>query len=195
MADTGAAAVRDLVASATIFASTVNDLMEERLQAVAGGRVTFAQLKVLTLVGRTEAPSVSDIASFLGISTAAASKTVDRLVRAGFLARTAATDDRRTVELSLTRNGARLVSRYEAEADEALSRTLRQASPGEARRTASLLDRLSLMLIEATDGNGACFRCGIHFRANCLLRNRSEDRTCYLHLGERPDLAPSPGGR
>jgi hypothetical protein len=99
------------------------------------------------------------------------------------------------VELSLTPNGTRLVSRYEAEADEALSGALRQTSPGEARRTASLLDRLSLMLIEAAGGNGACFRCGIHFRASCLLRNRSEDRTCYLHLGETSDLAPSPGGR
>jgi DNA-binding MarR family transcriptional regulator len=186
MADTDAVAVRDLVASATVFASTVNDLMEERLRAVTAGRVTFPQLKVLTLVARTTAPSVSDVATFLGISTAAASKTVDRLVRAGLLSRTAASEDRRTLELSLTRQGEMLVTRYEAETEEALSRALEEASPGEARRTASLLDRLSLMLIDAVGGNGACFRCGIHFRNHCLLRDRPGSRTCYLHLGERP---------
>lgn len=184
MTEATGAAMRDLVASATVFASTVNELMEDRLRALAGGKITFAQLKVLTLLSRAGAPSVSDLASFLGVSAAAASKTVDRLVRAGLVVRTAASDDRRTLELSLTGDGERLLRDYEIDTGRTLTGALDGADAEPARRIAAQLDQLSLLILDAIEGDGACFRCGIHFRDRCLLRDRSGGRTCYLHLGD-----------
>ena len=55
---------------------------------------------------------------------------------------------------------------------------------------ATALDRLSLLV--AGRGNGgeeACFRCGIYFRDRCLLRGAPGNRTCYQHLGLRPERA------
>ena len=101
-------AIRDLLASASIFSSALDELMDERLQDVAEGRITFAQLKILTLVSHTDLIGVSDVASFLGVSPAAASKAVARLVENGLVERASAPDDRRVQHLSLTSDGLRL---------------------------------------------------------------------------------------
>ena len=78
-------AINDLLASATIFTSTSSTLLAAELEELAGDRLTFAQLKLLRLVARQDPLTVGDVAVFLGISNAAASTAVDRLVRAGFL--------------------------------------------------------------------------------------------------------------
>ena len=112
MDDRTASAIGDLLASASIFSSAVNELMADRLRDVAGDRLTFAQLKVLTLVAHTEGIGVSDIATFLGVSPAAASKAVGRLVENGLLDRAAVPSDRRALHLSPTEDGRRLLEGY-----------------------------------------------------------------------------------
>lgn len=187
------AAIRDLVASATIFATTVEEILEDRLREVAGDRVTVSQLKLLTLVDRSGPIGLSEAAAFLGVSPAAASKAAHRLVEAGLVARREVPGDRRALALTLTDEGTRLVRDYEAAADRALAEAFAGRLPVDPHRTAVALDRLSLM-VASGDGNGGadmCFRCGIHFRDRCLLRGRPGGRTCYLHLGERPRAAAS----
>jgi DNA-binding MarR family transcriptional regulator len=181
------AAIRDLVASATIFAGTVNDILEACLRAVAGDRLTTSQLKLLTLVARTSQLGVSDAATFLGISTAAASKAVDRLAKAGLLERREVPGDRRALALALTSEGSRLFDEYERAAEEALAAAFADDLPVDPHHIAVSLDRLSLM-VATGDGEAAedlCFRCGIYFRDRCLLRGRPGGRTCYMHLAER----------
>jgi DNA-binding MarR family transcriptional regulator len=180
----GAAAIRDLLASASIFATAVDEMMADRLSEVAGDRVTFAQLKVLTLVAHTEGIGVSEVATFLGVSAAAASKAVGRLVDGGLLERSTVPGDRRAHHLAPTAEGRRLLDDYETRAGEALLGLFGDRNPVELRRLATALDRLSLLV--AGRGNGgeeACFRCGIYFRDRCLLRGAPGNRTCYQHLG------------
>ncbi len=171
--------IDDFLGSIQIFSSAVNDLFEEQLREVTGSGLTFTQLKLLNLIAHTEGHTVSDVAAFLGVSNAAASKGVDRLVRRGLLKREEAESDRRAVELSLSDEGRVLLEKYEAVTQKAMSELFGGLSPKELRDTARLLDRLSVSIVDQEDE--VCFRCGIHFRDRCLLR-QARRRDCYFHL-------------
>ncbi len=178
-------AINDLLASATIFTSTSSDLLAAELEGLAGDRLTFTQLKLLRLVARQDPLTVGDVAAFLGISNAAASKAVERLVRGGFLGRAEAKGDRRTTEVSVTEEGRALLDGFDARSSAALLRLLSGVTLRQMRDISGGLDRLSLSISGPTEpGSSVCFRCGLYFRDECLLRTMT-DRRCYLHLGSK----------
>jgi len=177
--------LKDFLGSAEIFTSAVNDLMERQLGEVTGAAVTFSQLKLLKMVSATGGYSVSNLAEFMGVSTAAASRAVDRLVKRGLLNRAEAADDRRAVQLSLTPSGAELLERYDSAASKALQGAFESLSADELRETGDLLDRLSLRIVRQGDGTeNVCFRCGIYFRDRCVLRQGGSS-ACLYHVGKR----------
>ncbi len=179
--------IDDFLGRIQIFSSAVNDLFEEQLREVTGSGLTFTQLKLLNLIAHTEGHTVSDVAAFLGVSNAAASKGVDRLVRRGLLKREEAASDRRAVELSLSNEGRVLLEKYEAVTQKAMTELFGGRSPKELRDTARLLDRLSVSIVDQEDE--VCFRCGIHFRDRCLLR-QARRRDCYFHLHRKAKQMP-----
>lgn len=177
--------IQDVLGSAHIFATAVNDLMQERLLAVTGEQLTFSQLKLLKLVDQTDSYNISQVAAFLGVSNAAASKAVDRLVRRGLVKRSEAEEDRRAVELSLTDQGQRLLGEYEVVTSRTLEEVFGAFSTEGLQEVAELLDRLSINLI-GRDGASeeVCFRCGIYFRDRCLLRSQGAG-TCHFDLQKK----------
>jgi DNA-binding MarR family transcriptional regulator len=192
--------VQDFLGSAQIFTSAVHDLLDAQLREVPGQKLTFAQLKLLKMVSLTEAYTVSNVASFLGVSSAAASRAVDRLVRRRLLDRAEAAADRRAVRLSLTDEGRRLVESYETATNRSLEELFDRFPPDELRHTADVLDNLSLSIVDRGNGPGEiCFRCGIHFRDRCLLR-QAASRDCHFHVLKKdgttePRPGERPGGR
>jgi DNA-binding MarR family transcriptional regulator/uncharacterized C2H2 Zn-finger protein len=187
--------IQDVLGRAHIFASAVNDLMEERLKAVSGEQLSFSQIKLLKLVARTESYKVGEVAAFLRVSNAAASKAVDRLVRRGLLLRNESEEDRRSVELALTPTGCRLLEQYEEVTRQTLAEIFAEVSEDGLRQTADLLDELSVSLVEREgEDYGECFRCSIYFRDKCLLRSKTQ-RTCHLHLHKRKNDKPTADGR
>jgi DNA-binding MarR family transcriptional regulator len=73
--------------------------------------VTSRQSALLAHVKATPGASLSELAAEEGISTAALSSHVDRLVRRGLVERERFEDDRRRVGLRLTDDGARVLRR------------------------------------------------------------------------------------
>jgi DNA-binding MarR family transcriptional regulator len=189
-------AINDLLASTAIFSTTSSDLLAGVLAEVAGDRLTFAQLKLLRLVERQGRLHIGDVAAFLGISNAAASKAVDRLVRAGLLGRAEAPDDRRATQVSVTADGRALLEDFDTRSSAALLRLLSGAGLRQLRDLTASLDRLSVYLAAGRrEQDSLCFRCGLYFRDDCLLRTSTDDR-CYLHLGSgRRRGEPAPGAR
>jgi DNA-binding MarR family transcriptional regulator len=177
--------INDFLASMHIFSSAIHELMVAQLENELGGELTIPQLKTLKLIARTETESITEIATFLGVSNAAASKAVDRLVRRGLVERIESTDDRRATRLSLTVKGTFLLKRYEDVQNRVLEGLFRQFMAEDFVETAELLDQLSADLVNPESGpRELCFRCGIYFRDRCLLRNLHE-RTCYCNLRKR----------
>ncbi|MHB1071110.1 MAG: MarR family winged helix-turn-helix transcriptional regulator, partial [Gemmatimonadaceae bacterium] len=114
------------------------------------------------------------------ISSAAASKGVDKLVRRRFLRRTEAKLDRRAMHLSLTEHGQRAIKSYEDARDAKLLAIFEAAPAAGLRRAIALLDRLSASLVEhGADPEELCLQCGIYFRDKCVARQFGK-RKCYL---------------
>jgi DNA-binding MarR family transcriptional regulator len=84
-----------------------------RLLAAVGGPVELASLRVLRAVERSAdaAPSIGDVAEVLVVDPSTASRTVDRCVEAGLLARVPCRQDRRRSRLELTDQGRAVLDR------------------------------------------------------------------------------------
>jgi DNA-binding MarR family transcriptional regulator len=180
--------INDFMGSVRILATTIDEWMEEELKETTKSRVTTSQLRVLKLVARTNARRIGDVADFLAVSNAAASKAVDRLVRRGLLRRNESPSDRRAVELSLTAEGRTVLAQYEAATNQVLKEVFGSLPADQLQATADFLDQLSTRMVR--DGHtreGICLRCGIHFRDRCLLR-QSVGRNCYFHLHRDPSM-------
>ena len=67
--------------------------------------LSFSQVNILMRLFHGEISSVSEIGDLMGITNAAASQAVDRLVVLGLIERTEDPDDRRTKRLALTEDG------------------------------------------------------------------------------------------
>ena len=145
---------RDFLGSAQTFTSAVDDLLEEQLREVGGPNVTFSQMGLLKMVSLTEDHTVSNVAAYLGVSNAAASKAVDRLARRRVLKRGEAEDDRRAVRLSRTEKGRRLLASYEGSAYNALANRFGQFPRDRLRETAELLDCLHKRGTSCSRGQG-----------------------------------------
>lgn len=182
--------LNDFLASTQIFSTAMTELLDGQIRSVLGKQFTLSQLKFLKMVARTKAGTISEIASFLSVSNAAASKAVDRLVRRGLIQRTAKEDDRRAISLSLTSEGTATLERFENILYETLDGLFRRFTPEDLAAAGNLLDKLSTDLVEAGARPGElCFRCGIYFRDKCLLRSVSK-RVCYYHLHKNGNEKP-----
>lgn len=175
--------VNDFLGSTQVFATAVNDIIEQKLlREVAGQHLTLSQFKLLRLVANTDSHSIGDVAAFLGVSDAAASKAVDKLVRRRMLVRTERTLDRRTTELTLTRRSVRLLAAYDAAKNRKLAEVFGSVPADELRRTADILDRLSAGIVDhSANPEEICFQCGIYFREKCLVR-KLVGRRCFYTL-------------
>jgi DNA-binding MarR family transcriptional regulator len=173
--------INDFLGSTQVFATAVNDIIEEKLlRSVAGKRLTLSQLKLLKLVANTDAHSIGDVAAFLGVSNAAASKAVDKLVHRKMLVRTEGAKDRRAAELALTPRSRKVLAAYDVARNRKLAAVFRSFSPEQLRRTTEILDRLSAGIVDHNaKPEEICLQCGIYFRDDCLVRKLVGQRCFY----------------
>jgi DNA-binding MarR family transcriptional regulator len=172
----------DFLGSTHVFASAVEDVIEKRLlEQVAGKHLTLSQFRLLKLVAVTDAHTISDVGLFLGVSNAAASKAVDKLVRRKLLRRKEGHPDRREIRLSLTKPSKDLLTAYDQRKERKLTEVFRGFTADELKRTANLLDRLSAGLVDHHSHDAeVCLQCGIYFRNQCLVRKLLSRECFYL---------------
>lgn len=105
------------------FADKLNQLMPALIKEFARrqtnelykGKITLPQFLILGFLGRGGGSRMTDIARFMGITTAASTGIVDRLVRAGYAARSYDANDRRIIRMKLTQSGSILVKKVNKE--------------------------------------------------------------------------------
>jgi DNA-binding MarR family transcriptional regulator len=189
MANRSAASlVNELLGSANLFVSALSGVMEQKLLTeVAGKQLTLSQLKVLKLLDLTDARNIGDIAAFLGVSNAAASKTADRMVRRKYLRRAEGRSDRRSSELSLGDAGRKLLRRYETAKHRKLAQVFGDLEPGQVQRTAEFLESLTRGIVtHSTNPEQICLQCGIYLQKRCLVKDVTRADCSYQrHAGKR----------
>ena len=162
----------DLIGSAHVLVAAILSIKHAVLAETAGKNVSFSQLKVLKLIDLCGSQRVGEVAAFLGVTDAAASKTVECLVQSRYIRRAVGKTDRRDSELSLAAAGRRLVREYDASKDDVLRAALQKFDREEVRRTVAFLDTLTEALVNGPiKHEGVCLQCRIYLRKRCLFRD------------------------
>ena len=179
--------LKEFLGSAHVFAAALTNVLETRLlDQLTRKQLSYGQIKVLQLVARSETQNVGEIAVFLGVSGAAASKTVDKLVRGGWLRRQEYSSDRRAMEISLTRKGQRLLRSYESARLRSMAIICREISNNELELLARRLNRLSAHIVsQAVQSDDVCLQCGIHLRERCVLHEEAGHLCSYRRTSRR----------
>ena len=105
--------------------------------------VTVPQLRVLVMVDTKGPLNLTAVAAGLRVNPSNASRTCDRLIRAGLLDRQDSPDDRRNITLSLTDAGRRLVNKVIEHRRTAIIRVLRDMDPDDRELLTTALDRFA----------------------------------------------------
>lgn len=172
-AEAKTALIEQLMGASHVFCSAVNRLLERTLAEVSDGQLALSQLKLLLLIARPgHRLKVSDVAEVLGVTNAAASRAIERLVQRDLVARTTSREDRRAVDLALTPRSRELMVRFEEARNRELELLFEAVPEQELQRGAALLDEFSVLLLDLErPGKERCLRCGMHFRTGCVLRD------------------------
>jgi DNA-binding MarR family transcriptional regulator len=198
MIETGQSeAVNDFLGSAQVFVSAVSEAVDAKVLAeTAGKEFTLSQLKLLRLVSLMEDHSIGDVAAFLGVSNAAASKAVDRLVQRMYLRRAEGERDRRVIHLSLTEAGRRVLHAFDAARAKQIEALFGGLSDEELRQSSDLLQKLSARIVDqGLSPEETCLQCGVYFRDRCVIRERIGQRCNYLRYKARKQSAGAPARR
>jgi DNA-binding MarR family transcriptional regulator len=161
------------VGASHVFCLSVNEMLERTLQQASDDQLAMSQVKLLLLIARPgQRFKVTDVADFLGVTNAAASRAIDRLVQRGLVDRTISTDDRRAVDLALTPESEALLERFTDLRNAELLALLGNYPAEKLQRATELLDELTVLLLDLdAHGSERCLRCGLHFRENCVVRD------------------------
>lgn len=180
----GGTAVHELLGSASVFATVVTTIVNEALRKVSGDHaLTLSQLRFLELIEQGGESNVSDIARSVAISNAAASRSLDKLVDRGLVARRSGSEDRRIVWLDLTDAGDTVLADYRARIESSLIHTLQQESAGRVSDMALDLDRMTRALLDAHEGEPppcrGCIACNLFRREDCPLGAGRPHAACH----------------
>jgi len=181
----------DLLRSSHIFASVVRDIVERKLlDEVCPRPLTLTQFRLLRVIAAGGTHQVGELATFLGVSPPAATKTIDKLEGLGLLVRTPCTRDRRVTRVSSSLRGRRLVERYEKLRRSRLDPVLDEFSPGEIDQLSELLDRFAIGVIRREDAeNGLCLRCSAYCGDDCPVKPLRSTCPCDALRGGGPPEA------
>ena len=160
-----------------IFAAVVQELLEKKLlEEVSPYPLTLSQFHLLKLISLNGQHQVGEVADFLGVSSPAATKNIDKLERLELVSRTQSSDDRRAILLQSSRAGRRLVKKYENLKAKRLETVMEAFTSSDLQMFTRLLERFSTALIMTNESqDGLCFRCSAYFDEHCPIMHIRED--------------------
>ena len=154
-------------------------------KSVADDGLTEAQLNAVRFLYLKKDLVMRDVATGLGFSFAAGTKTIDRLAQKGLAQRTPREEDGRQVHVTLTEKGQELAARLKDGTESAFRRVLSEMSPDEV----ALLNRaiesfLTGMIRDGQNADHLCIACGYedgldcrNRGGNCLVKEALESRS------------------
>lgn len=105
--------------SLTEFADKIHEIMPVIIREFARrqtdelykGKVTLPQILILDFLDKKGESKMKDLAHFMGVSTAAMTGVVERLVKSGYAVRIFDPQDRRIIKIKTTSPGSKLVKK------------------------------------------------------------------------------------
>jgi DNA-binding MarR family transcriptional regulator len=165
----------------SILAHIVADVCEgHTLDEASEGSLTVNQFKILKILAHQSDFAVGEIARLLQISSAAASKNIERMVQLGLVARTPLAGDRRRLHLELLPPARGLLGRYDEISATKLQRLLSNFSGDEKQALLGLLRRvIQFTLADERDAELVCLQCAGNCGSDCVIK--VSQGSCYAH--------------
>jgi len=158
--------------NAHIFAAVVREVLECRLlHQLSGDGLTPLQFQLLRFISIHEDQQIADVAEFLGVSSPAATRNVDKLERLGLIERRDHATDRRVTLLAPSHIGRSLIQSREVIEQQRIAHALEGFTPEERAVLARLMERFFLRLLRTVeDRNESCLRCSAWFADDCPVQ-------------------------
>jgi len=164
----GGGEVHRLLRSMHVLAAVVREVMELKvLRQASSLPLTRHQVLLLKLLAHDGRHRVGEVAAYLGVSAAAATKNIDKLEQLGLVLRASARRDRRAKVLQVSASGRELVAACEAEEAERMDPVLAAYSREELSALGRQLERLALRLLRDEWATPHCLRCSGYFVEGC----------------------------
>lgn len=118
---------------ADIFAILQRCFLLKLSQELARGNVSFPQYFLLGFLAQAQSLTMSEIASKMSHTTAAATGMVDRLENLGYVVRARSAEDRRKISVQITPAGLELVARIRSDMVSNLMQMMKSLQPEEQK--------------------------------------------------------------
>lgn len=185
MGSNGSISTEDFINSIHLLTHLARHNMEERfVDKIANGEISFVQMNLMRVLGENPGRTVGEVAAYMNVSYPAATKTIDKLVRLGFVKRKEDNRDRRIAHLQLTHQGQKVVEKYTEFRDEQIKKVLKHfEGNGVSGMTDKFLDLARALIDELGVIEGACLQCGAFSPEYCKI-NGSGDCGYLEFLGK-----------
>jgi len=165
-----------------ILSQIVNELFENTfLKEYSPEHLSKTQFSILRILSVAGTQTVSELANILHISRAAASKNVDKLVKAKLVIRRVIEEDRRIVEVSLLPASEKIVESYEKLRLAKQNEALEHFSLKEREKFAELLGKyVRHCLYNEKNVEAICMQCKGNISDDCSISEFNQNCRYYL---------------
>lgn len=111
-----------------VIPMVAREFLRDEARELYQGHVTPPQVLLMDYLFSNGGSKMKDLASFMMVSTAAATGIVDRLVKAGYARRLFEPDDRRIIKISLTTRGSELLHKLKEQRRRMIMRVFSKVS-------------------------------------------------------------------
>jgi DNA-binding MarR family transcriptional regulator len=126
----------------------VKEFSRRHAGEVYKGKITLPQVLIMEFLDKEQEVKMKDIASFMGVSTAAITGIVGRLVKYGYAVRVFDPDDRRIIRIKLTPKGAELINRINTQRQQMIMRIFGRISEEDRQDYLRILQQIRDILLD-----------------------------------------------
>ncbi|MFA5085532.1 MAG: MarR family transcriptional regulator [Candidatus Omnitrophota bacterium] len=136
-----------------VVPAVMRELSKMQTNELFKGKITLPQFFVLNHLYRQGESKMSELASVMEVTTAAATGIVDRLVTSGYVVRLYDPRDRRVINIKLTQKGSNAVQKISHQRKQITSEVFSKISEEERRSYLSIMLHIHDILMEEREGN------------------------------------------
>jgi DNA-binding MarR family transcriptional regulator len=189
--------VNSLLRYCHIFSQAVQSVLQNNSASQASdGNLSYRQVSLLTLISSKGGHLVGDVVHFLGVSYAAASQMIDKLVKMDLLVLESDQRDRRVKRIRTTEKGEEIANQFRKVQRECIQQLISQYDQDDLKQVVDGLADMTTILVSSIgdDVNQVCLKCGIFDSKGCILNGEMNASCPYLsHWDEHSDSpGPSP---
>ena len=163
--------VEGLLKALLVLSRTVDHVLETRaVETAARQPLSPSKVQILRLLGNRGGQMPSQVARFLGVTKSAVTQIIDSMVRDKLVTRRTAKEDRREVNLQLTKKGRDLYLAVRRAQRHYVRNAIRGTAAKSTAQWIESLNGASSALAQADEAyQSFCAQCGAHEDNRCVL--------------------------